>query len=528
MTASFSVSDSGRDEPSQQRPEHETASRDDRSGARPVLVCFFLGVPVLAALYAFGYGWLPRTAAIVVISILLASAGSLIAFLTSARQTLSSAIANLQLGPWYGLSFSLLYGISSLVHIGEVQAYPIQFTTQQLSLAAVVSGMGVLALGLAYTCTPMHLSRVFSSIDSIVSGDSKFRTGTSSIWVLWSIATVSYIVQLRLGNFGYLSNPVAALQVNSSLPLIISALTQLGILATFLAAHRYAVRRSGRRLLLLSLIAGSGAMVGAFSGTKQAILVHLVAIVIGLSQAKGRIRLIPVLVAGLIAALIVTPFITGYRAAVIESGGRLTPSQALNSIDFTNLVQRSVGGQSGAVSISQLAERESRIGDVAIITSQTPATIPYEPRSDLVEGPILGVIPRSVWANKPVLDAGYQVYIHYYHAPTWVHNSAAVTPYGDLWRHGGWVPLFLGMGVLGWFLRCVDARTELRLQRGRGRQPDPRGLFLPLLLFVPFIKQEMDYVALTASLISIILSAALAYRLTGSRHVAKTSATPSN
>jgi hypothetical protein len=167
--------------------------------------------------------------------------------------------------------------------------------------------------------------------------------------------------------------------------------------------------------------------------------------------------------------------------------------------------------QTDSGSLVASTDRWSRIGDVAIIVEKTPSTIAYISGSELISGPVLGFVPRSVWPGKPVLDAGYEVNKEYYEVPGSVHSSAAVTSYGDLYRHGGVWVVIVGMAILGMFVRTVDDRE------GAAIQADPRLMFLPMVLFTTLVKQEMDYLGLTASLVSVISAAALAARLVSRR-----------
>ena len=162
-------------------------------------------------------------------------------------------------------------------------------------------------------------------------------------------------------------------------------------------------------------------------------------------------------------------------------------------------------------SLSDTASRWSRIGDLAIIVEKTPAEIDYISPLELVSGPLLGFVPRSLWPGKPILDAGYQVNQEYYGMPASVYSSAAVTPYGDLYRRGGFGVVIIGMAILGMFVRAIDDR------RSALGDMDPRLLFLPMLLFATLVKQEMDYLAMSASMISIVLVATLAVRLVSRR-----------
>ena len=53
-----------------------------------------------------------------------------------------------------------------------------------------------------------------------------------------------------------------------------------------------------------------------------------------------------------------------------------------------------------------------------------------------------------------MLDVGLQLTQEYYDSNTV--NAAAITPFGDLYRHGGWLPLAFGSVVLGLLARVID------------------------------------------------------------------------
>jgi hypothetical protein len=175
------------------------------------------------------------------------------------------------------------------------------------------------------------------------------------------------------------------------------------------------------------------------------------------------------------------------------------------AVDFAEIAGRT-GEANPWHSLLTFSDRVSRIGDVAVIAQVTPAQVPYADATELLTAPLIGVVPRSLWPGKPVLSAGYEMTSIYYGLPTSGYSSSAVTPYGDLWRHGGPFVLVLGMMFLGWLLRMVDGL-------GGVLRTDPRGLFLPALLLASIAKQENDYVSLMAGLPATLLVAYSASRL---------------
>lgn len=239
-------------------------------------------------------------------------------------------------------------------------------------------------------------------------------------------------------------------------------------------------------------------------------ILQLVAFVVGYS-ARRKLRLRTVVASAAIATFVIAPFVTTYRDQLNGANGRLTPVEALTSINFSQLINTALNQSDAGNSQNHFLMRWSRIGDVSIIVTQTPYPVPFLSPAELLAGPFLGLVPRSIWPDKPVFDAGYQVNQIYYGAASTTYSSAATTPYADLYRHGGFPILVSGMLFLGLFVRMIDSRTSI------AGHVDLRLMFLPMLLFASLVKQEVDYLSLSASLVSILLTAALAVRLVSRR-----------
>lgn len=411
-------------------------------------------------------------------------------------------------GGWLSVGF----GLATLAWLGDVKAYNGLVTRASLAPAAGVAGAGFIALVLAYQSTPRLFRQWACALDRSLGGRGTMSSNASGIWALWGVSMLAQAIGYARGSVGYLAHPSAALSTSSSANAVLSLLAQLGLLATVMAGWRAGLKRRPGSMALLMWVATSQLLLGLFSGMKEAAVIQLVAILVGYS-ARGRLRSAPLVIACLIALFVVTPFVTAYRTVLLNGSSRLSPAESLASIDFYQMMIRSTSQNEPGQLFAESADRLSRIGDVAIIMGKTPAAVPYISPVELISGPVLGFVPRSVWPDKPVLDAGYQVNQQYYEMPSNIYSSAAVTPYGDLYRHGGVGIVILGMAILGLFVRSVDDRGTARSDL------DPRLLFLPMLMFTMLVKQEMDYVALTASLVSMILTAALAGRLVSRRSV---------
>lgn len=452
-----------------------------------------------------------ETVQVIGIAVILTSLGILGAASMSQELRVSTALAQLKLGPWMAIGFSIGFGLATLVWLGgDIEGYHGFVTQSTLYIGGLVAGTGFIALTFGYRLAPRLLCQWVSSADSHLRGKGAFASGARSVWALWTVSVAAQAISIARGSFGYLSDPSAALSTSSSLNAVLSALSQLGLLGTVIAAWRVAANRSAGAFGLLVWVAGTQLVLGILSGLKEAAIVQLVAIVVGYScRSKLRLRLL--VVGALIAVFIVTPYVTAYRAAVVNGTSRLSPAQVLTEVQFGALFSSSAASNTSGNSLNAAEDRLSRIGDVAIIAEKTPSTIPYKSSMELISGPLLGFIPRSIWPGKPVLDAGYQTNVEYYGAAASVHSSAAVTPYGDLYRRGGIVVTIVGMAVLGMFVRAIDDRE------GAFRGVDPRLMFLPMLLLATLVKQEMDYLGISASIVSVVLVAAFGARLVSRR-----------
>ena len=148
-------------------------------------------------------------------------------------------------------------------------------------------------------------------------------------------------------------------------------------------------------------------------------------------------------------------------------------------------------------SVSYLAQRVSEIDSPAIILQRTPSQVPYSSPAQLAEAPVADLVPRAVWADKPILATGYQFSQQYFDLPPDVYTSSAITPEGDLYRHGGWLPLVAGMFLFGFGIRMLDDVLDVRASA--------HAAFLVILLFPDFVKSEDDWITLLAGVPGLIV-----------------------
>ena len=463
------------------------AGRTDRSVLSPVVAFAGLGVAtvLIVSVWLFDVPFLLSKGQVIVTAIALTSLGLLCTKLMARDRPVRRALASLQLGPWMGVGFTAGFGVATLAWLAGDLSYRGIVTSLSLTGGAVIAAIGFVAATVGYLTVPTFSRSWAARLDHRARCALTFRPRASTVWKLFLIAMAGYALQFMTGTVGYLSDPSAALSTTSSSGALFAAMTQLGLLATLVAAWRYATLRTGGSIALLAVVSLSQISIGLFSGVKEAGIVQLLAVVIGLS-ALGRLKVRPLIAAGLITFFVITPLVSTYRQLVVVGSSRLTASQVIDTVDLGSVISSALGADdpNGRVGTSSWG-RWSRLGDVAIIVNQSPSPIPFASPTELLVAPILGFVPRSIWPDKPVLDAGYQINQLYYHSAPGSYSSAAATPYGDLFRHGGIPVVLLGMVLFGGLLRLVDSRPP------RGGSNDPRVLFLPMLLFTGVVKQEV-------------------------------------
>jgi len=74
---------------------------------------------------------------------------------------------------------------------------------------------------------------------------------------------------------------------------------------------------------------------------------------------------------------------------------------------------------------------------------------------------------------------------------------SAITPVGDLWLHGGWIPVIVGMFLIGCGTRLLDDVMDVHA--------NPHCIFLFLLLFPSLVKQEGDWTQTIVAIPSALL-----------------------
>jgi hypothetical protein len=421
-------------------------------------------------------------------------------------------LARWKLGPWLLAWSALTDGVATAAWNPGPDSVIAQVSDTSVLRALWLLAAAVTCAFAGYLAGPGPLrtwtGRAVSAVAARRAGTVR---GPLTPWIMYAAGTAARLADLAMtGHLGYVGSASAGLSGATGYSQVITDLGYLAPLAVAAAAlQAYREHRPGARVTLAILAAAELAW-GVLAAQKQDFIVVVLAVAIPAAAARGRMPKTVMAAAAALFLVVVIPYTLTYRAAARGGVTTLTASQAAARAPGI-LAQTATSGQLlGGVpaSLTYLLQRVQNIGPPALIMQRTPSGgIPYASPVQLIEAPLAELIPRALWPGKPVLDTGYQVSQDYYGEPSDVYSTAAVTPAGDLWRHGGWVPVIAGMFLLGCAVRLLDDVLDIRA--------NPHAVFLLVLLF-PLVKSEEDWTGLVAGVPALfavwLLAVMLAFR----------------
>jgi hypothetical protein len=416
-----------------------------------------------------------------------------------------------QFGSWTLLWYCTAFGLATLTW-----AQPQTGTPAQISLTSVLRALWLVAVGmtlwtLGYLIGPGQPSRRLGN-RAMAALSLRFAPEVRSPlapWILYALGVSARIATgLTTGLFGYAGNVQSAFTTASGYQQILGVLSMCAPLAVAAAALQvYRERVPGARVTLAVLFVAELAF-GAAAGGKQNFIVTIIAVAIPFTTARRRLPVGLLAFTVLVFLVIIIPFNQAYRSVIRSQSGTLSVSQAMRTapeiLDQTIASANVTGSVSSSVSL--MLSRIREIDSPAIIIQRTPGEVGYRSPVELAEAPVASLIPRAVWSGKPIQDPGYQFSQTYYDLPPTMYTSSAITPVGDLYRHGGWIPVIVGMFIFGCGVRLLDDVIDV--------YGNPHAIFLVLLFFPSVVKQEDDWAGLVAGIPGILLVWILAVYLT--------------
>jgi hypothetical protein len=408
---------------------------------------------------------------------------------------------------WYGVAFGLATLTWAQPQTGAAAEISVSSVLRALWLVAI--GMTLWALG--YFIGPGRSARRLGR-RAMAALSLRFAPEVRSPlapWILYAIGAAARIATaVTTGRFGYVGDVQSAVTTASSYQQWLSLLSLCAPMAVAAAALQvYRERVPGARVTLIVLFVAE-IVSGVVGGNKQSFIIAVLAVAIPFTAARRKVHKGLLAFAVVVFLLVIVPFNQAYRSAARSATGTLSASQAIEAVPGI-LRQTVATGNAGGVLSSSASSMLSRIREIdspAIIMQRTPSQIGFQSSVQLAEGPIVTLVPRALWPGKPILDTGYQVSQEYYELPSSVYTSSSITPVADLYRHGGWIPVIVGMFLLGCAVRVLDDVLDV--------SGNPHSMLLFLLLFPALVNQEGDWIGTLAGIPGTLVVWLLAVYLT--------------
>ena len=187
----------------------------------------------------------------------------------------------------------------------------------------------------------------------------------------------------------------------------------------------------------------------------------LIILLTAVSVRVKNIRIIALVCVLLLMAIVVMPIAENLRSQ-IDAGIIQTQSvrDVVNTtVDaFKKTWLRDATG-SLDTSIKRSIYRQALVAQTpGIIMRRTPKEIPFEGIEQFLAIPAY-VIPRAIWADKPILSRGNWFGITYLNYPTFITSSAAITVFGEGYMYAGWIGTILACFILGLLLSYLYRKT---------------------------------------------------------------------
>jgi hypothetical protein len=410
-------------------------------------------------------------------------------------------LASWRIGPWSLAWAVFAFGLATISWIGALAGSSAEILPSSILRALTMIGVALALLTTGYCAGPYRLAVTHARrlTDGI---GRRFTDEIRSPAVPWGLLVVGLVSQLGYavssGHYGYVGDVAASVTTASGYGQYLAVAGQcvpLALMAAMIRAYR--TMTLGAWLAVVVIFAVTIAA-GAIAGGKVGFVVAILAVSIPHAIVRRRLPVGAMVVATIVFLLVVIPFNQAYRTSArgkvtLSTGQAVATAPAIARQVVASDLSLAVLGESA----SYLAQRIRTIDSPAIIMQRTPSQIPYASPAQLLISPVVGLIPRILWPGKPILTPGYQISQQYYQLPPQVYTASDVTPEGDLYRHGGWLPLIFGMFLLGCLIRIIDEVTDLR----RGAH----GAFLILLLFPDIVQAGSDWTTLLISIPGMVL-----------------------
>jgi hypothetical protein len=394
-----------------------------------------------------------------------------VAVLVGDRCGVGQSLRQFRLGPCSLLVSAVTTGLASLAWRNPQSGFLATINQSSVAYALAIIGLTAPLWAIGYLVGPglsaLRLAgRLAAVATSERAGEGGGRYRPRALWILAGVSVLARVAQIALGQFGYLADPSKAVSSASWYAQILVQTGGLGLAALAIASVELARPGGARHRTTFLVLLGTEVGFGLLSGMKGQFVFTLLAVCVSFTVARGRLPVRSLLAAAAIFVLVVVPFNAAYRD-IIRTHGRTNVSAPAAVALAPQVVVRTVEGDDAgddsqdrptltSVVGSTVTGRSRTVDSLAAVVQKTPGVVPYRSVFEIVTDPVLGLVPRALWPDKPVRTAGYTFNQEYYDTPANLYSAAAISPQADLFRHGGLLVLLVGSAIIGAGYRLVD------------------------------------------------------------------------
>lgn len=404
-------------------------------------------------------------------SVLLAASASLRAVSASSQARRAGLVLPLSfIGLW-----TVAYGFASLAWrrpSGEMLAQSgVQLRPGSLPFGLAIASVGLLAWTAGYSV--LHLRLVRAIIGALrqwstrgAGEPGRVEYSVRRIVGVYAVGLSARLVMIALGRYSYVTSDLSGAVTQSSPTAAMLShlefLTTVGLLLLAYACFQSRTR-TARRLLALALVLEIP--FGLLSGMRSFLLLRLLGVMVTYMLVRRRVPT-GASVAMLAVLAVITPFTNAYRGEVRDASGTTVGARgaaelipALLGATLREISPRDVvSGPSDFVT-----SRLRLVDEVAVVGQRAPSEINFIPASDTMVEATTVLIPRAIWADKPVYSVGLQYARDFWNQPDSIVSSRSPAYAGDAYYRGGWVGLVMLMALLGGLMAAVSTSLSPRL-----------------------------------------------------------------
>ncbi|MEK6274454.1 MAG: O-antigen polymerase [Actinomycetota bacterium] len=270
----------------------------------------------------------------------------------------------------------------------------------------------------------------------------------------------SLLVLVATGSFGYVRDFDTGGPLGPWTEWVVASRGGLDVALAFAAFRAFGMSDRARArpdLVLLAVLVILQFGEGLLHGSKvQYILPRLLVVVFIYALFHHRMPIKWVLVFVIATALSV-PVTEQFR--VISSQSSAERNAAALVVGAASETVQDIDG-STAMALDTLNRRARQIENVAVILRDTPSVFSHTNGNALPNALAIALVPRVLWADKPIFDGGRSFPQLYLKQATNSRSNTGPSHIGDLYRNFGLVGVILGMGLFGAIFAALGRLTD--------------------------------------------------------------------